>query len=380
VLRFCGDEALLIDRRGRTIYRLNTAAAFLWGLITSGLPAAQAAAELAAAADLPFSEARNRVEQSLAQWRDAGLLDDVAGSAAPVARGLRDRIVPDASFGPKPGEVTRVYRLLRSTIAVRFAEAPWADLADEALGLARADDKPADADETFAVIRSGDGLAVHTGREVLTCPGPATLAPLLEARMVYAALVRDAAHGVVHAAAVTFGSGTVLLSAESGSGKSTLCAALLAAGGALVADDTVVLTASGGVEGIPTSVSIKEGAWPVLRGLWPELDRAAVHVREDEKRVCYIRPPRLVTTGEELGVSALVFPLYRSGSAATLTQLPAMDAIERLLPALFSPTDELDVELVDRAMALVSRVPCFSFTFDRLDEAVAVIREIPAAC
>jgi hypothetical protein len=172
----------------------------------------------------------------------------------------------------------------------------------------------------------------------------------------------------------------VLLSAESGSGKSTLCAALLAAGGALVADDTVVLTAGGGVEGLPTAVSIKEGSWQVLRRLWPELDRAAIHVREDEKRVCYIRPPRLVTPGEELAVSALLFPLYRTGSAAVLTQLPAQDAVGRLLPALFSPTDELDVELVDRAMALVSRVPCFSFTFDRLDEAVAVVRQIPATC
>ena len=70
MLRFCDDEALLIDRRSRTIYRLNASAAFLWGLITSGLPAAQAAAELAAAADLPFSEARDHVERSLAQWRD----------------------------------------------------------------------------------------------------------------------------------------------------------------------------------------------------------------------------------------------------------------------------------------------------------------------
>jgi Coenzyme PQQ synthesis protein D (PqqD) len=380
VLRFCDDEALLIDRRSRTIYRLNASAAFLWGLITSGLPAAQAAAELAAAADLPFSEARDHVERLLAQWRDAGLLDDFDASGAPVARGLRERIVPDASFGPKPGAVTRMYRLLRSTIAVHFAEAAWADLADEALGLAKSDDKPADADETFAVIRAGGGLAVHTGREVLTCPGPATLAPLLEARMVYAALVRDAAHGVVHAAAITFGSGTVLLSAESGSGKSTLCAALLAAGGALVADDTVVLTAGGGVEGLPTAVSVKEGSWPVLRGLWPELDRAAIHVREDEKRVRYIRPPRLVTPGEELAVSALLFPLYHPGSAAVLRQLSAKDAIGRLLPALFSPTDELDVELVDRAIALVSRVPCYSLTFDRLDEAVAVIREISATC
>ena len=198
--------------------------------------------------------------------------------------------------------------------------------------------------------------------------------------MVYAALVRDAAHGVVHAAAITFGSGTVLLSAESGSGKSTLCAALLAAGGALVADDTVVLTAGGGVEGLPTAVSVKEGSWPVLRGLWPELDRAAIHVREDEKRVRYIRPPRLVTPGEELAVSALLFPLYHPGSAAVLTQLSAKDAIGRLLPALFSPTDELDVELVDRAIALVLRVLCYSLTFDRLDEAVAVIREISARC
>ena len=79
-------------------------------------------------------------------------------------------------------------------------------------------------------------------------------------------------------------------------------------------------------------------------------------------------------------MSTLLFPLYRTGSAAVLTQLPAKDAIGRLLPALFSPTDELDVELVDRAIALVSRVPCFSLTFDRIDEAVAVVRQIPATC
>ena len=178
---------------------------------------------------------------------------------------------------------------------------------------------------------------------------------------------------VLHASAIRLPQGAVVLAANSGSGKTTLAAALLAAGGRLLADDVTPL-AAGGVLPMPAAMSLKAGSWPVLAERLPEL-QAAPPVRIGRERLRYLWPAARIAEPGCHPVAALVMPCYRAGAATTMTPIRPAEALRALTDSGTWPPGDRDG--LAAMLAWLGRVPAFALTHGDTDQAVARLTALP---
>jgi len=79
--------------------------------------------------------------------------------------------------------------------------------------------------------------------------------------------------GTFHASTVSNGKESIMLVGDSGNGKSTFCALLMAAGLDLMADDiTPVLAKDQEAYRYPSAISIKQGAFDMLKAYYPDFE------------------------------------------------------------------------------------------------------------
>jgi len=162
---------------------------------------------------------------------------------------------------------------------------------------------------------------------------------------------------LIHAGAAARHGQAIGLVGRSGSGKSTLLAALIARGFDYLADDLLAVSTEGRAVPWPMPLSIKEGSWPVLAPVYPELMTRPIYPTKGvEARL--LMPPDECWRMPPLPLSALVFPTYAPGSALRLTRLSPLGALARLLEDrvwIGYPLDEASV----RAFLLwLEATPC----------------------
>ena len=178
----------------------------------------------------------------------------------------------------------------------------------------------------------------------------------------------------LHAAAVTANNKCVLLAGVPGSGKSTLTAALLAKGFGYCADDTALLTEPPiRVRGVPTRLGLKEGSWPVVRELWPELDALAVHQRADGKRIRYLLPDNVMSaTPSDAAQTAhvLVFPHYESDSPTVMQRLRRADALLKLAESGYDIPEVINGDVVATLIDWMTSLDCYELHYSDIQEAV----------
>jgi len=205
---------------------------------------------------------------------------------------------------------------------------------------------------------------------------------LLETALIHALALTG--YVVNHAAALEFGGATLLAVGPSRAGKSTLSAASLAAGGAVVSDDSVILGPD--YEGAPSAGALRRDLWlrdgsvallpNVLRArLWETasfgeqhwgLERAAF----PELFQTRVRPQAIVLLHRDLRVRG--FTLHRVSSAEGLAGL-----IQASSPLFLSGRYPVERErCMPELERFVNGVPCFEVRMGRalVEDPAATVR------
>ncbi len=222
---------------------------------------------------MPPDRVRADVEGILAEWRAHRLLvPESPPTAAPA---------DDEATGPQvrlPGSFHRegVYALCGRPIRLRFEAAEIEGALHPLLAHRTVPSGP--ATDRIDVLRGSAGyLVVCNGDDIERAT---TLEEAL--RQVFGRILElsypDAEWlAMMHAAAVGDEGGAVVMAGDSGSGKSTLTAALVHAGLSYFSDDVVPLDSARRIRPMPLGISVKEGSWPVLAALYPELEALPIH-------------------------------------------------------------------------------------------------------
>jgi hypothetical protein len=161
---------------------------------------------------------------------------------------------------------------------------------------------------------------------------------------------------ILHAGAVGTTRSAAVLAGPSFSGKSTLCAALLDSGLLCLGDDSVCLTPSFEVAGMPFALSLREGSWP----LFPHLDRPR------------FLPSNLNGTSPLVPATRLVFVNYDpAATTTTLDPVPTFDALVALNQSGFWV--EHTQPAITAFLDWLARIPLHRLTYSSLSEAVSTV-------
>ena len=182
--------------------------------------------------------------------------------------------------------------------------------------------------------------------------------------------------GVFHATAMSNGTSTLLFAGDSGSGKSTLAALLLAKGYQLWADDFVPVSVTPPLTyHFPAAISIKEKAVPILKSLFPDLEKAHLfHLKELNKHVRYLPAPELAKgTTPSLPCKAIVFIKYKASATHQLEKMTQEDAFQRLIPdSWLSP----EPENAHQFMQWFAQMPCYQLTYSDTELMYQTVHEL----
>jgi hypothetical protein len=180
-----------------------------------------------------------------------------------------------------------------------------------------------------------------------------------------------------HAAAVRRGDHSVLLPGGSGVGKSTLTAYLVAQGFGYLGDDLIAMGAADGtLWPLPTRLSLKAGAWPILEPLYPVLPRLpTVHCHG--RAIRYIEPNTAGTDGHPAPApSAIVFPRYTQGEPTRLQPVPPLLTMTYLIDSNVALRQPVTVTKLAKLIQLVEQTPAYELTYPDLRGAMAAIEKV----
>lgn len=360
-------------RTGR-LFHLNRTAAQVWYALRAGGSEEPAAQDLARAHGVDPAAVRRDLEAFVGTLREAELLDQDAPVAGPDAapprppQGAPAQGAPALDAAYRVGDVTVRVSCYSPEVAAAFA--PLAAPARVAEGVTGG---PA-AEVRLTLHRGREGFVLaRDGRPIDLLPTAAGARWAMVRQLVTASRPRPWL-ALLHGGAVATPAGCLLLCGDSGAGKSTFLAGLLHAGLPFVADDILPLEAGTGlVWPVPLAISIKEGSWPVVDPMFPELADLPV-VRLGRRTMRYLWPDRAVASAPSSGrpAAALLFPRYTKDASAALRPLDAARALV-LLGEGGSALPSTDAGLAE-FLAWLGNVPAYELTYGRLDEAVGLTR------
>jgi len=379
-----GDELLLFSQRARAIFRLNPSAALIWFCCEEGLDGQAIAAELRQTFNLPALQAEKDVNAVLTEWETLGLLGQDKETLTPPHEEQDE--LPSIREVPTPSSVVneyqweRRYQMLGTVFRVRSSVPGLEAIAQSVLAhLAAPDDRPFDV--ALDVQQDSLGCFLFCNGELVDhCVSEQELAPLLHGQALLNAYSRADCLIAIHAAAISNGDACIVFPATSGSGKSTLTAALMASGFQYCSDELVLLKQhSHTVQAAPAGIGIKTGAWPVLKSFLPALEELPIFLRQDEKQVRYLLPPKHLLADETAQcypLHSLVFPSYQPELPTSLTRISPADALCRLTEAGYDMEGGLDRQRVAELVGWIGGINCYELHVHNLQEAVSRIEDL----
>jgi hypothetical protein len=225
--------------------------------------------------------------------------------------------------------------------------------------------------------RGPDGMILHIdGREVLRNDAAAIAIGAVSQAILTRLHPGRHLLATVHASAAARADAGFVFAAPSGSGKSTLVAYLARSGFDYLGDDLTAVTREGEILPWPAAMSIKQGSWRVLQPLYPEL-AAIGDARIGPKTVRHL-PPR-ATIAAPVPLKAFLFPRYMAGAPTSLTAVPPLDALARLVNDRIWIGYPLREEAIDALLDLLARTPCHALDYGDLADAAERLRAIAGA-
>ena len=381
------DNELLVFAEGtRSLYRLNSSAAFIWCCCEEGLSHQSITAELAQAFNLPASEAESVVSMILSEWVTLGLVGQGSKSSRSHpedqadTQGTADAALTAANENEYQYKRERRYRLLETVIRIRFSEPDMEQIADAVFAhLGVSNDEPYNL--CLDIHRDSEGYSLRCNEELVEeCVTEEELAPLLHAYAGGEAYSRTEYLIAIHAAAVSHGDECIVLPAKAGNGKSTLTGALIGSGFQYCTDELVLLKRqTHTVQTVPVGIALKPGSWQLLRPLHPELEDLPVSLRPDGKRVRYLLPAKQAfpdNTARSYPVHSLVFPAYQATHTTGLDRISPADALCRLAEAGYDMEGGLDKDRVSELVDWINGISCYELRVNDLQEAVTMMSEL----
>lgn len=297
--------------------------------------------------------------------------------------GLADWLRDEASSAQRPARAwaaERWYRLVTTCFRLRF-ESPGQEAAvGSAIGhLEVAPEEMPDA--TIEVIEHGDAqLLFRGGDPVARCQGLDRLAPAVTSLLRQIAVNRQDYVLALHAGAVTYGDGCLLLPAAPGGGKTSLTAALIRSGFDYLTDELSLIEAeTHGLRPVPISLTIKPGSVDLLAPFVPDLPALRTHVREDEQVVRYLLPWDSAPPARQhqtYQVKWIIFPRLAPDAPARLKPLPRIEALDRLLGEALVLPEDLTPADVAGLVAWMQRIESYELPVGRLDDAVGATKAL----
>jgi hypothetical protein len=355
-------EVVMHDARTGRLFQLNHTAARVWRSLRAGIAAEAIVDEFVRLHDAKPATVRRDLEAFVDASRRAGLVAPYQAAKPSVAEPDLPRDTPALDAVYRVGEVAVRVSCYPAAVAAAFA--PLA-------APARLPDGPTEVEARLALFRDQGAFVLRRDDRIVEKPDAAPAARWALVRHLVSAGGRGRWLALLHAGAVATPAGCLLICGESGAGKSTLLAGLVHAGFAFVADDIVPLEEGTGlVRPVPLAMSIKQGSWPLVGPLFPELADAPT-VRFGGRTMRYLWPDGYApTTGAAAyRVAGALFPRYAGDSPATLSPLDPVRSLA-LLGQGGSILPYADDGLAE-FLAWWSVLPAYQLTYGRLDEAVA---------
>lgn len=166
--------------------------------------------------------------------------------------------------------------------------------------------------------------------------------------------------GTFHGSTIADGKNSILFIGESGKGKSTLCAMLTAKGFELVADDVSPMLASdSNIYHNPSAISIKEGAFNLLRSLISDFDSFPDVIFNKTKGIIkYLPCKNPIETNYPC--KAIIMVNYNKGSETKLELISIKEVLETLIPeSWLSPNPNHAKQFLD----WLSQTPVYKLTY-----------------
>ncbi|MEO1542770.1 MAG: hypothetical protein AAFR75_01955 [Pseudomonadota bacterium] len=367
-----GEATALFNARSGAIVTTDALGAVVIGHLKRGVDPVGVAAAIATTYGLTASEGTGAlqavVEDLAAQWDEAGLLADNRLEFPDPVTDHGNPVLYNAEYQTRFGK----FRIASETRLL-------ADQLDEILGtVSKGRDTPSQDHRSLRCVScSGGGFGVFSGEALW---GRSTLD---EARFL---IIREAAEvlcgtdrvgAVMHGSAVSNGGGAMLIMGDSGRGKSTLAQGLVAAGCGYVSDDHLPLHVGGGsVLSFPTRSAVKPRAMRLAE--IKRLTRRYGTSSRARDGVTYLSIPAVAEPGEEVPVSALVFPQYKKGASLALTRLTPQEAFGESIIAGARPA-RINPQIGPLAR-LCGNVPAFRLDFGASTQSVPACLEILEDC
>jgi hypothetical protein len=365
------DHLIVIAADGMVL-ALDSAGRSLWEALQAGCTVDELVEASVLEGDLPVGAARSNITQTLASWRDLGLIKSEAD-----ANGCAPPALPVAGLAPWPdggaAALDAVYRPGDHPVRVRCNDELLAGIIDAACHscrVAHADDlTPA-----VEVIKQGGTVVVRAGGAVLSRADDPTPNYALARHRCLTALLEIARQprrwlGILHASVIAVDGACLVFPGARGSGKSTLAAALVASGADLVTDDYAPLEqATWHIWPVPYAPGIKRGSWRTLRRYYPDLYQLPVHrLAGLQIRYLDLDAARMAPLDRGLPVAALVFPYYRAGAALESAELTSAEAFAELCHARSMLDRQPDV--LAETLRWIETLPAYRLTYGNLDRA-----------
>lgn len=370
-----GEQGVLFHEPAQRLYRLNTAATYIWCLMEDGLSEADIKVSLQDAFSLSVAEAAEFYCQSVKVWNEIGVLAD-----SPVVK-LDDEVVkPELnlmSVSATGFVAERDYYLLSSAIRMRFTAVNQLAVVDPVLRHLEHDKSLPVAVTLDVISLDGKIFLCRDGEACLSCEDVVSLAPLAKSLVWQTAVLRHDFFLDIHAGVVGDGKQCFVFPAAPGSGKSTLVTALVANGFEFFSDEIALIhEVDFSVSPAPLSICVKDSGVDVIADYFPEIKGLPRHHRSDGKWVRYLPPPQHSIPLADVArpVGAIVFPEYKSANATRLSQIESIDALQRLMDECLIVSSRLDVRKVRRLLAWIDATPCYTLQISDSNEAVALMQ------
>jgi hypothetical protein len=373
-------EGILFDQQGQRLFHLNPMAACIWSQLDGERDLDGVAEAVAETVSIAPAQARQFALDMLKAWRRIGLLRE-RGAAQPLKRAgdlAEEHATPateeDLRIPVNPAR--RRYEMLGTVFSLGFSSPALEALAAPALAHLRTDANPPGCRRIDLVETPAEIRAIHDGYVIGRCDSASGLAPLLHGLLGLLSIRTYRYLLALHASGLERSGQALILAGRSGSGKTTMAAALTAGGWGYMSDDTILLLPDTlEAVAVPYSLTVKSGAWPVLRSRFPALDQLPIHLRADHQRVRYLSPPRR-DFASPLPVRWIGFLHRPTGNASSIRRLDRIEGIYRMLEHCCAVPRLLSAMDVRHLAEWSADIHFFEFAIVDLDDAVSQINAL----
>ncbi len=196
-------------------------------------------------------------------------------------------------------------------------------------------------------------------------------------QLIYSIIYKKSFSGwmcTLHASGVFHNNKAFIFSAAAGSGKSTVSAILKAIGLGYISDDFIAATPDGHVYPFPESISVKEGAVPVLANFYPELNEKVLEKAATGKMVRYL-PVNNFSENQVNGipVASFIFVNYQAGSRFDLSEVGKKEALQLLLRETWVNPK---TSLINAFFGWVEKTPFYRMTYSDNEKMISTIKNM----